>query len=88
MVMDNASRHSDNKTRKWENIIPFFQPPYSPELNPVENMRQYIRENGGFKNTTFNTLLEVEDNLEKVLKEINKETVKEITLFNWINDAI
>jgi hypothetical protein len=35
-VMDRASWHTGKKTGRQENIIPLFQPPYSPELNPVE----------------------------------------------------
>ena len=60
MAMDRASWHTKNSTGKWENIVPVFQPSYSPELNPVENVWHYIREEGGLKNETFNTLKEVE----------------------------
>ena len=88
MVMDGASWHTGDKTRKWCNIIPLFQPPYSPELNPVENMWHHIRENGGFKNTTFNTLNDVESKLEEFLKNLDNDTVKLITFFNWIKNAI
>ena len=35
MVMDRAAWHTGNKSKKLENIIPLFQPPYSPELNPT-----------------------------------------------------
>jgi transposase len=34
MVMDNASWHSKSITKKIENIVPLFQPPYSLNLNP------------------------------------------------------
>ena len=88
MVMDGASWHTGDKTRKWSNINPLFQPPYSPELNPVENMWHYIRENGGFKNTTFNTLKDVEVKLEEFLKNLDNNTVKSITFFNWIKNSI
>jgi transposase len=88
MVMDRASWHTDKKTGRQENIIPLFQPPYSPELNPVESLWHLIREDGGFKNSTFNTLLDVELKPEEYLKNMDKETVKSITLFNWIKSAI
>ena len=88
MVMNRASWHTGNKTKKWENIIPLFQPPYSPELNPVESIWHLIREDGSFKNKTFNTLNEVEAKLEVYLKNMNEDTVKSTTLFNWIKDAI
>ena len=86
--MDRAAWHTGIKNEKWENIVPLFQPPYSPEVNPVENMWHHIREDGGFKNKTFNTLNEMELNLSEKLKKLDQNTVKSITLFNWIKDAI
>ena len=86
--MDRASWHMGVKNEKWENIVPLLQPAYSPEVNPVENMWAHIRENGGFKNTTFNTLYEVELKLAEELKKLDEKTVKSITLFRWIKDAI
>ena len=89
--------HKSITNGKWENIVPLFQPPYSPETNPVENLWHHIREDGGFtctaykvrsKNTTFNTLKEVELMLVDKLKKLDEETVKSITLFRWINEAI
>jgi hypothetical protein len=46
---------------------------------------------GGFVENvgeTPNTLLDVELKLEEYLKNMDKETVKSITLFNWIKNAI
>jgi hypothetical protein len=48
MAMDRAAWHTSLENGKWENIVPLFQPPYSPEVNPVENMWHHLRENGGF----------------------------------------
>jgi transposase len=39
-----------------ENITPIFLPSRSPELNPVENVRQYLRQNW-----LSNTVLENND---------------------------
>ena len=59
MAMDSASWHTGEKTKKWENIVPLFQPPYSPELNPVEHIWHHIRESYNFKNKTFSSMKEV-----------------------------
>jgi len=88
MAMDRAAWHREVKNEKWENIVPLFQPAYSPEVNPVENMWAHIREDGGFKNKTFNSLDEVELKLAEELKKLDKETVKSITLFKWIKEAV
>ena len=88
MAMDRASWHTFVETGTWENIVPLFQPPYSPEVNPVENMWHHIREYGRFKNATFNTLEEVELKLAEELKNLDEKTVKSITLFKWIKEAV
>jgi len=82
MFMDRASWHIGNKTKKWENIIPLFQLPYLPELNPVESIWHLIREDGDLKNKTFKTLNEAEIKLEEYLKNLNPNTIKSTTLFN------
>ena len=88
MGMDNAAWHDKNKI--IDNIVPLFIPPYSPEVNPAEHIWEYIRETGGFKNKTFNTMKEVEERLVHTVNSLltDKETVKSITGFKWILKAI
>jgi len=86
--MDNASRHGNNNC--IENIVPLFQLPHSPELNPAEHVWKEVRENGGFKNQTFDTLRDVEQKLcEAVLRlRDDKEKIKSLTGFGWVLSAI
>jgi hypothetical protein len=88
MAMDNASWHSayDNT----DNIVPLFQPAHSPELNPAEHIWQHLKENGGFKNWTFNSIAEVEQQLVDAVNTLltDREAVKSITGFKWILEAI
>ena len=88
IAMDNASWHSVEND--IENMVPLFQPPHSPELNPAEHVWEHIRENGGFKNQTFDTISDVEQNLcVAVLKLLDdKEKVKSLTGFGWVLKAI
>jgi transposase len=90
MGMDNAPWHSDRMSEHKENIVPLFQPAYSPELNPAEHIWRYIRENGGFKNHTFNSMKEVEDSLCTAVNTIltDRNRIKSITGFKWILNAI
>ncbi|MDR2145002.1 MAG: IS630 family transposase [Tannerella sp.] len=83
MCMDRASWHGNGITR---NIVPLFLPAHSPELNPAENVWHYIRESGGFKNRTFNSMDEVEDCLCNAVTNLlaDRETVKSITAYPWI----
>ncbi|WP_367291401.1 transposase [Laspinema palackyanum] len=41
--LDGASAHRA-KALEWpENLIPVFQPPHSPELNPIERLWEFLK---------------------------------------------
>jgi len=43
LLMDQAGWHKARALRVPDNMVVLFLPPYSPELNPVENLWQYTR---------------------------------------------
>jgi hypothetical protein len=88
LAMDNASWH--NHKIVIDNIVPLFQPAYSPEVNPAERVWKHIRINGGFKNRTFDSLAEMELHLCAAVIDIldDKETIKSLTGFRWVMKAI
>jgi len=88
MAMDGASWHTGDKAKKWDNIVPLFQPPYSPELNPAEQIWHHIREKNQFKNTTFKSMEDVTERLIIALNKLDEKTVKSITSYNWIINAL
>ena len=45
LLMDRAGWHTTSKLEMPANIKPIFLPSRSPELNPVENIWQYMRAN-------------------------------------------
>ena len=45
VLMDCAGWHTTGELEMPRNIIPIFLPSRSPELNPVENIWQYMRDN-------------------------------------------
>jgi transposase len=45
LLMDQAGWHTTGELKMPKNIIPIFLPPRSPELNPVENIWQFMRDN-------------------------------------------
>lgn len=45
LVLDGAGWHDSQDLAVPENITPVILPPYSPELNPVENVWEYLRQN-------------------------------------------
>ena len=58
-------------------------PPYTPEMNPIEQVWKEIRTRG-FKNEVFKTLEGVVDRLYKTVKDLSSETIKSITGRKWI----
>ena len=89
MVMDSASFHSDINVIDIDNISIVHLPAYSPELNPVEHLWDYLRENY-FGNRYWETIDELEIYLVNILKDVHKEkaTLKSLTGFEWINQEI
>ena len=67
------------------NISLLFLPPYSPQLNPKENLWDEIREKI-FKNYALKSIDAVRDKLQKAILYIehNPEIVKSITSFPYI----
>lgn len=45
LVFDGAGWHGSKALRFPDNITPITLPPYSPELNPAENVWEYLRKN-------------------------------------------
>jgi len=55
LIVDGARWHqTDDKLRVPDNITLLHLPPYSPELNPVENVWAYLRSNN-LSNRVFDT---------------------------------
>lgn len=85
MVMDGASWHTTAMLEPFENIRIIHQPPYSPEVNPVEHLWEHIREKY-FRNGFRETMDELEDDLTLALQKVSRETdiIKKLTAFHWI----
>ena len=43
VILDNASWHASSNI-KWQHIEPFFLPPYSPDLNPIERFWERLKQ--------------------------------------------
>ena len=52
LLLDRAGWHTTGKLDVPDNITPIFLPSRAPELNPVENVWQYLRQNW-LSNTVF-----------------------------------
>jgi len=76
MVLDGAGWHKSKSLEVPKNIRLRLLPPYSPELNPVENIWDELKEKG-FYNRVFSSLDVLEDHLINELYKL--ENSLEIT---------
>ena len=85
LVLDGAPNHRCRDLALPHNISLLFLPPYSPELNPKENLWDEIREKI-FKNYALKSMDAVRTKLEEAILYIerNPKIVKSITSFPYI----
>lgn len=83
LVMDNATWHKSQALELPENITCTFIPPYTPEMNPIEQVWAEIRKRG-FKNKAFKSLEEVILKLETVIQNLETECLRRIVHRKWI----
>ena len=88
LVLDGAPNHRCSGLVLPGNISLLFLPPYSPELNPKENLWDEIREKL-FKNYALKSIDAVRDKLKQAIFYIERipETVKSITSFPYIRKS-
>jgi len=84
MIMDGAAWHKSTEFGLIENIRIIYQPPYSPEVNPVEHFWEHLREKY-FKNGYWLSIDNLENDLMNALVEVSKskETIKSLAGFHW-----
>lgn len=86
IVMDGAGWHKDFKylLQGTKNIKIILQPPYSPELNPVERLWQYIKDHT-IKNRIYENIKDLEDEIcEFVKNNLNPYIIKSICNVKYV----
>ena len=63
-----------------------FQPPYCPELNPIERLWEYLK--ADLKWSSFKSLEQLQEKVEQLLAELTPEVVASITGYSFILDAL
>ena len=86
MVLDGAGWHRAKALQIPANMALVALPPYSPELNPVENLWAELREKH-FHNRVFHSLDAVEEQLCKALAafEPDRERIHSLAAWPWIS---
>jgi putative transposase len=83
LVCDGAAWHKSNTLKIPGNIELFYLPPYTPEMNPIEQIWKRIRLMG-FRNEIFATLEKVIERLCDTICKLTPAIIKSITARDWI----
>jgi transposase len=83
MVMDGAGWHQSKKLIIPNNIRIIIQPPYCPELNPVEKLWQYIKDHT-IKNRIYKTLPQIERVVCKFINGLNSEIIMSVCGVSYV----
>lgn len=86
VVLDGASSHKSKDLAVPNNVSLIFLPPYSPELNPAEQIWNQLRRDY-FANRVFDSLNAATEQAEWGLSEMaaNKTAMRSLTNWSWIS---
>jgi transposase len=82
LIMDGAGWHKSKNLIIPKNIQIVLLPPYCPELNPVERLWKYIKDNV-IRNKIFETLLELELTVCEFVRNLSADIVKSVCGYNY-----
>jgi transposase len=84
--LDNGGFHNSLNLSIPENVILLFQPAYSPEVNPIERLWGYIKEQ--LKWLRFEQIEELRAAVQKELNKLTNEVIASLTGWQFILEAI
>ena len=87
VVLDNAPGHTSGAVAWPETLVPLPLPPYSPELNPAEQLFRVLRQ--ALANRVFADLTELEAALTEALRAYWDEPprLRRLTAYPWWADG-
>ncbi len=86
LLLDRAGWHTTSKLDVPDNITPIFLPSRAPELNPVENVWQYLRQNW-LSNTVFENYDAIVDAACAAWRKLiaQPEIITSIRMRDWVH---
>jgi DDE superfamily endonuclease len=86
LQVDQAPAHTADDLLWPSNIIPTFQPPYSPELNPIERFWLFLKKQLAWVNCP--SLEELRQRLTSELEKISPDMIASLTSYDFILEAL
>jgi transposase len=86
LQVDNGAFHKAKKLSVPEHIVLLFQPPYCPELNPMERLGQHLKKD--LRWGLCKDLTQLQTKVDELIAALTHETVASIAGFSFILDAL
>jgi transposase len=86
LQVDSAPWHISKALNIPTNILLLFQPTYSPEVNPIERLWEWIKECLGWQ--LFDSLEELRKRVRNILESLTEETLKSLSGWEYIETAL
>ena len=86
LQVDNGRFHKGKNLIVPENIILLFQPPYCPELNPIERLWEHLK--ADLKWVSFKTLTQLQSKVDQLLAKLTPKLIASITGYSFILNAL
>ncbi len=84
IVMDGAGWHKSADLKVPQNIEIIYLPPYSPELNPIERLWLYIKQNV-IKNHIYENLVDLEESVSKfILQNLRPQLIQTVCRISYL----
>jgi putative transposase len=84
--LDNASAHRAQSLQVPDNVILLFQPPYCPELNPIERLWQELKRALAWMH--FDSIDALQQAISRWLNRLSPAQVRSLTQWDWLIDAL
>ncbi len=86
LLLDNARSHTAKDLRVPENVLLLFQPPYAPELNPVERVWEHLKQELAWE--CFDTLTALQDRIVDLVHTYDADTLRSLTAYPYLMNAL
>jgi transposase len=86
LQVDNGAFHRAKYLVALDNIVLLVQPPYCPELNPIEHLWQHLKKD--LRWPLFQNLTPLQAKVDGLIADLTTETVASVTGFSFIVDAL
>ena len=84
--MDNGKFPQSSSLKIPDNILLIFQPPYSPELNPIERIWSHIKQELSWE--IYKNLDGIKEKVGAFLGELSTEEIASIAGWDYILSAL